>query len=107
MTALQALDIPTFDRTLQGSADIVLVLFSATYCQPCHRYKPVVQRVVDDSAGRLALQVVDIEGSVDLVAKYDVRSVPTLLCFAQGAVVGRHVGAMLEPRLRSVLRAYA
>jgi thioredoxin 1 len=42
-----------------------------------------------------------------LAAQYGVRSVPTLLLFADGEPVERVVGMQQEPQLRSLIERYA
>lgn len=104
MSSLVSLDPATLARTLEAPPKGLLVLFSSTWCAPCRTYKPIVERVVAQSAGLLKLIMVDTDTSADLASHYAIRSVPTLLCFADGELAGRQSGSMLEPHLRTVLR---
>lgn len=72
--------------------------------KPGHTHKPIVERVVAQSAGLLKLIMVDTDTSADLASHYAIRSIPTLLCFADGELAGCQSGSMLEPHLRTVLR---
>ena len=93
----------TLAHTLASSPRGLLLLFSATWCGPCRSYKPIVERVVDDTDDAVRLLVVDTDTSADIAAHYGVRSVPTLLCFRDGELVGQQTGAMPESRLRTAL----
>jgi len=104
MSNLLSLDPATLARTLEKPPKGLLVLFSTPWCAPCRTYKPIVERLVAQSEGCLELMVVDADSSADVATHYGVRSVPTLLCFADGELVGQQSGSMLEPQLRTVLR---
>ena len=104
MSNLVSLDPATLARTLEAPPKGLLVLFSTPWCAPCKTYKPIVERIVAQSEGLLELLVVDADTSADVATHYGVRSVPTLLCFADGELAGRQSGSMPEPHLRNVLR---
>ncbi|MGH1343450.1 MAG: thioredoxin family protein [Nannocystales bacterium] len=104
MSNLLSLDPAAFARTLEAPPKGLLVLFSTPWCAPCKTYKPIVERVVASSEGKLELLLVNADTSADLATHYRVRSVPTLLCFADGELAGTQSGSMMEPQLRNVLR---
>ena len=104
MSRLIALDSQTFTHTLAARPTALLVLFSTVWCGPCRTYKPLVERVVAESNGALELLLVDADTSADLATQYGIHSIPTLLCFADGDLVGRQSGSMMESQLRQVLR---
>jgi thioredoxin 1 len=92
---------------LQDTVDagVVLVDFYADWCGPCKQLEPVVERIAAGTAATVAK--VDIDANQQLAAKYGVRSVPTLLLFADGEPVERLVGMQQEPQLRSLIESYA
>jgi thioredoxin 1 len=78
-------------RASIARGDFVLLDFWAEWCGPCRSLKPVLA----DLAGRrpaLTILKVDIEKNDDLAEDYDVRSVPSLLLFKEGACVDRRIG---------------
>ncbi|NHX41758.1 MULTISPECIES: thioredoxin [Haloarcula] len=91
---------------LQDTVDhgVVLVDFYADWCGPCKQLEPVVERIAAGTAATVAK--VDIDANQQLAAKYGVRSVPTLLLFADGEPVERLVGMQQEPQLRSLIESY-
>jgi thioredoxin 2 len=49
---------------------------------------------------------VDTESEPGLAARYDIRSIPTLMLFQKGNVVARQAGALDAQTLRSWLRRH-
>ena len=78
--------------------------FYADWCGPCKQLEPIVERIAAGTAATVAK--VDIDANQQLAAKYGVRSVPTLLLFADGGPVERLVGMQQEPQLRSLVESY-
>lgn len=91
---------------LQRTVDdgVVLVDFYADWCGPCKQLEPIVDRVASGTAATVAK--VDIDANQQLAAQYGVRSVPTLLLFADGEPVERLVGVQQEARLESLIESY-
>jgi len=86
-------------------SDVVLVDFYADWCGPCKQLEPVVERIAAGTDATVAK--VDIDANQQLAAQYGVRSVPTLLLFADGEPVERLVGMQQEPQLRSLIDEYS
>ncbi|MDS0282767.1 thioredoxin [Haloarcula onubensis] len=84
---------------------VVLVDFYADWCGPCKQLEPIVERVAAGTDATVAK--VDIDANQGLATQYGVRSVPTLLLFADGEPVERLVGVQQESRLRSLVDSYS
>jgi thioredoxin 1 len=92
-------------RSLLEEHDVVLADFSATWCGPCRTLEPIVERVAADSPGAVA--TIDIDANPVLAQQYSVRSVPTLLVFADGQPVERLLGVQDEAVLTDLIEQYA
>ena len=90
--------------TVSDSA-VVLVDFYADWCGPCKQLEPVVERVAAGTDATVAK--VDIDANQQIAAQYGVRSVPTLLLFADGEPVERLVGMQQAAQLRSLIEGYS
>ena len=58
----------------------LLLYFTATWCGPCQRVKPIIKEIskgVEDS--KLKVCMIDIDENSELVEKYDIKSVPTMI----------------------------
>ncbi|MCD2203953.1 thioredoxin [Halobacterium sp. KA-6] len=81
--------------------DVVLVDFYADWCGPCQMLEPVVETIAAETDATVAK--VDIDANQQLAAEYGVRSVPTLVLFADEQLVERLIGMQDESRLRTVI----
>jgi thioredoxin 1 len=81
----------------------VLVDFTASWCGPCQRQAPIVERLAAESRGRYRVAKLDIDANEELSKSYDVRSVPTLIVFVNGEVKGRQTGLTDKTTLMRLL----
>jgi len=65
--------------------------FSATWCGPCKAFKPVINEIAGEG---YSIQFIDIDQQQDLAAKYNVRSVPTVVIEENGIEVDRFIGSI-------------
>ncbi|GAA5924917.1 thioredoxin family protein [Sporobolomyces koalae] len=80
----------------------VLVDFYADWCGPCRFLTPILEKVVTDETG-VDLMKVDTEKEFELAQKYKIRSLPTVMAFKNGQVVGQFIGAQQEGGVRKFL----
>ncbi|MGI6367913.1 MAG: thioredoxin [Anaerolineae bacterium] len=89
------------------AARTVLVDFWADWCAPCKMMEPLLERLADAHADTLLVLKADVKASPDLVERYNVTNLPTLVVFKQGEAVAHLTGAMplgvLEKRLQQHL----
>lgn len=84
----------------------VLVDFWATWCGPCKMLAPVLDELAVELDGKVKIAKVDVETNQELATKYQVRSIPALFVFKNGAVQEQMVGAMSKADLAKKLAAY-
>lgn len=90
------------DATLDSDVP-VLIDFTAVWCPPCKAIAPHVDAVARKYEGRAVVGKLDVDGNPEASARYDVRSLPTLLVFRHGRVVGQLVGAVPRARIEALL----
>jgi thioredoxin 1 len=82
-----------FDSEVIKSETPTLVDFWAIWCGPCRRIAPTVEALADEYKGKLKVAKMDIDHHQITPQRYGVRSIPTLLVFKGGKVVGQIIGA--------------
>jgi thioredoxin 1 len=94
-----------FDEALAANQGLIMVDFWAEWCGPCRAIAPVLEGLAEASEGRVTLMKVNVDENPGLAARYDVRSIPTILFVREGRVVDRVVGAAPKAVLRDIVNA--
>ncbi|AUX30820.1 MULTISPECIES: co-chaperone YbbN [Sorangium] len=77
----------------------VLVEFTAEWCPPCRALAPILHKVAEEGAGRLKVVAVNGDRSPALARRFGIRGLPTVVAFAGGKEVARHVGLTTKEKL--------
>jgi putative thioredoxin len=85
----------------------VVVDFWAEWCVPCKTLGPLLEKLTQEAHGAFRLAKVDVDQNQTLAMRYNVRSIPTVKAFRNGAVVSEFVGLRPEPALREFLSELA
>ncbi|KPA91629.1 thioredoxin [Pseudomonas asplenii] len=81
----------------------VLVDFWAEWCAPCKALMPMLQQIAESYQGELLLAKVDCDAEQDIVARFGIRSLPTVVLFKDGQPVDGFAGAQPESAVRAML----
>jgi len=98
-------DESSFQRDVLDASRAIAVLvdFWAPWCAPCRALGPLLERLEQSYEGRFKLVKVDSDANAELAARYQVRSIPYVLAFKDGAAVDGFVGALPEGQLRAFI----
>jgi thioredoxin 1 len=97
------LDDGNFDQQVLRSPVPVLVDFTAAWCAPCRSIAPYVEAIAAAYVGRARVGKYDVDDNQTWVAKLDIRSMPTLLMFKDGKVLGQVVGAAPRAKIEAMV----
>ncbi|MDR2626864.1 MAG: thioredoxin [Dysgonamonadaceae bacterium] len=95
-----------FDELVNGNKPLV-VDFWAEWCGPCRMVAPVIEEMAAEYEGKVVVGKIDVDNNDDIVARFGVRNIPTILFIKNGKVVDKHVGActktVLEEKIKTLL----
>jgi len=93
----------TFTDVVLRNERPVVVDFWAEWCKPCVMISKSLRELADEYGDRVVIAKIDADTNPDSVRTYGVMSMPTLLVFRKGDVVGSMVGAKPKASLRKAI----
>lgn len=95
----------TFSELISGKTP-VLVDFFAEWCGPCKAMKPVLEELKARVGEKARIIKVDVDKSPHAASEFQVRGVPTLILFKEGAVKWRQSGIVSAGNLERIIMQY-
>jgi len=96
-----------FGELLAGNK-MVVVDFWAEWCAPCRMIGPMIEALAEEYEGKAVIGKMNVDENDVIPAEYNIRNIPTILFFKDGALIDRHVGAasknFLEEKLKTLLK---
>jgi thioredoxin-like negative regulator of GroEL len=105
---LRAHQMGAIDTGEEGATGLpALLYFWSENCAPCRfQQAPIVERLAEELAGRIAIRKVDAVAEPALAARYGILSVPTTVVItSHGQVVARNTGVASAETLYQQLEA--
>ncbi len=103
--AIPHLTTNDFLRVVGGAEKPVLVQFDATWCPFCKKMQPYLDKLRTSKLDTIDVYKVDADDDADLMRSYEVGTLPTLIMFYDGRIVGRSDGGLDESELKDWVSA--
>ena len=96
---IQHVSDATFESTVLGSKQPVLVDFWAEWCGPCKMIAPVLDEAASTYDGKLQITKMNVDENRDIPAKFGIRGIPTLMLVKDGQLAATKVGSLSKAQL--------
>ncbi|MDH4350981.1 MAG: thioredoxin [Gemmatimonadota bacterium] len=88
-----------FAQEIEQHDGLAMVDFWAVWCGPCQIIAPHVEALATEYADKVKVAKLDVDQSPQTPARFDVRSIPSVLFFRGGELVDQVVGAVPKSQL--------
>lgn len=86
------ISLDQLNETTQNNETVLIDIWAA-WCGPCKMIAPVVDEIANEKANVKVVKI-DADTNPEIMAKYGVRSIPTLLYFKNNVLKDKTVGAV-------------
>lgn len=84
-------------RAIEKTDELLVVDFWATWCGPCQQFAPTFKSAAAQLEPNARFIKIETEAEQAISAKYNIRSIPTLVMFKNGKEIDRVSGALSAP----------
>jgi thioredoxin 1 len=102
MSATHKVSDGSFEAEVLNSAEPVIVDFWAEWCGPCRQIGPILEELSTEVPG-VQIVKINIDENPDAPSRYNVRGIPTMILFKDGAPVATKVGAAPKSQIKTWL----
>ena len=100
--AVKTITSANFEAEVLNAKEPVLVDVWAPWCNPCKMLSPIVDEVAEE-AGGFSVGKVNADENQELVNRFHIMSIPTLLVFKNGELVNKSVGLISKDEVKALL----
>ncbi len=99
-------DDKTLEEEIKNSKLPLLIDFYADWCGPCKRMGPLFEEISKDYEGKIVFGKLDVDKNPKITAKYEIRSIPSLLYFDKRELKDSHVGYAGKEELKKFIESF-
>ncbi|GJD11580.1 Probable thioredoxin-2 [Galdieria sulphuraria] len=94
-----------FEKVMEASNQKPQVVYChAEWCGPCRQLGPLLERLMEETQGKIELAKVDVDRASSVADRLQVAAVPTVFCYHKGKQKDQFVGALGENQVKQFLQ---
>lgn len=98
------LNLENFDEQIIAGKRIAAVFFTAEWCKPSRLQQQIIAELQQEFAASAIIEVLDVDQHEKLADRFNCRTLPTAVLFAQGEIVEILPGYQTLDFIQSYLR---
>lgn len=103
MNIEHANQLKKFEQNVLQSPKPVFLYFTATWCPPCQKIKPIIEEVFEEYKDKIKCLKFDLDENKVIANSLSIKAVPTFIFLNQGQELYRFLGATSKNAFRDVL----
>lgn len=106
--SIERIKAKNFKEKIENEKGLVIMKFSADWCAPCKIITPHLEKLIQDYNGKIKVYEIDVEDeeNSELVVKYDITNLPTMIVFKDGKILTSIVGVLNYNSLKKEIELY-
>ncbi len=98
----EGMSIADFEKII-AQKNVVLIDFTAQWCAPCKKLKPILEKIAKDNPD-IAVIPVDFDANPTVATTYKVDALPVLMIFEKGKKIWENIGFLDEKAILKALK---
>jgi len=103
---IQLLNGEQFAAQVEQGSGVTVVDFYADWCGPCKMVAPVLENLAEEFEEDIKVVKLNADSEPEVLAKYGVRGLPTIMVFKDGQPADVTVGAQPYPALKGLVEKH-